>query len=222
MSVERAVRSTGCCLLCDPTHRVDTGSHRRFPAPRCGAFDRLTGHRVVDGRRPGVGPGFAKIAGAAPAASRSVFMKPIKSLLVLAIVCAPALAAAQGYYGRGGQAQPVPGGFHNRTGRLTVGGSIGLGGMSSNGDSLDCRGCDIKPFAFEADAHIGGVVNPRVALMLELQVNSQQVQSDFINGDTYLTQGAAMFAGQFWIIPQLWIKGGLGFSQLQVDDDYYT
>jgi hypothetical protein len=147
-------------------------------------------------------------------------MKPIKSLLILAIMCAPALASAQRYY-RGGD--PVSGGFHNRAGRLTFGGSIGLGGMSDNGSAITaCNNCDINPLTLEGDLHIGGMLTPRFGLMLELQGNLQTVHSDFRNGDTTLSQAAEMVAAQVWLIPVLWLKGGVGFSQLQEDNAFFT
>jgi len=149
-------------------------------------------------------------------------MKPIKSLLVLAMVCIPALASAQGYYGNG-RPGTVEGGFHNRVGRLTFGGSIGLGGMSDNGSAItSCDNCDYNPLAGEVDFHIGGVLTPRFALMFEGQANLQTIHSSFRDGDTVISQTAAMVAGQFWILPILWIKGGVGFSHLQVDNDYVT
>lgn len=149
-------------------------------------------------------------------------MKPIKSLLILAILCAPALAMAQGYYGGGRGARPSgPGGFHDRTGRLTYGAALGLGGMHDGGSTITSCNCDFNPIAFEGDLHIGGVLNPRLALMLELQLNSQFVDHS-IDGDVFLTQGAAMFAAQFWVLPMLWVKGGIGFASLQVNDDYFT
>lgn len=155
-------------------------------------------------------------------------MKPIKSLLVLAIlVFAPAVASAQ-YYGGGGgyyqqqQQSRIPGGFHDRTGRLAWGGSIGLGGMHDDGSGItNCDNCANAP-ALELDGHIGGMVSPRFALLFEGQLNARTIHSDFYNGDTVLTQTAAMVAGQFWVTPQLWIKGGLGLAGLQVDDTYAT
>jgi hypothetical protein len=150
-------------------------------------------------------------------------MNPIKSLLVLAILCAPALASAQGYYGRGRERSPVPGGFHDRTGRLTYGGSVGLGGMHDDGSAITtCQNCDFNPLTLEGDFHLGGMLGPRFGLMLELQGNVQTVHSDFVNGDSTLSQGAAMLAGQFWLLPQLWIKGGLGFARLTIDDRFVT
>src|SRR5262249_18905164 len=150
-------------------------------------------------------------------------MKPIKSLLVLAIVCAPALAAAQGYYGGYGRPRStVPGGFHDRTGRLTWGFAVGIGAMHDGGSAItSCTNCDFKPLAFEADAHLGGMLSPRFALIFEFQVNGQTVLADDGTGDTILTQGAAMVAAQFWLLPQLWIKGGLGLANLQVDDAFF-
>ena len=152
-------------------------------------------------------------------------MKPIKSLLVLAIVCAPLAASAQGYGPGYGRRHPGPtaNGFHDRTGHLTFGGSVGLGFMHDGGSAItSCANCDVNPLAFEGDLHIGGVLSPRFALMFELQGNLQTIHSDRVDGDTVLSQGAAMIAGQFWVLPQLWIKGGLGFAHLQVDDTFVT
>jgi hypothetical protein len=66
------------------------------------------------------------------------------------------------------------------------------------------------------------MLSPRFALLFEAQVNSQLVDNNSVNGDAFLSQGAAMIAGQFWLIPQLWIKGGIGFANLQVDDAFFT
>jgi hypothetical protein len=157
-------------------------------------------------------------------------MKPIKSLLVLAVMFAPGLAAAQGgYYGGsgpgyyGGQPAPstqLPGGFHNRQGRLAWGFSIGLGGMHDAGSNVtSCTNCNYNPIAFEVDGHLGGFITPRLALMAEGQVNAQTVQSDFYD-DTVLSHNALMIAAQFWVTPQLWLKGGIGFAQLYADNSY--
>lgn len=148
-------------------------------------------------------------------------MKPIKSILVLAVLLAPAIAGAQGYYGGGGYGAPLPGGFHNRMGRPMWGFSVGLGGMSDDGGDIKCdASCDYSPVAVEVDAHLGGMLSPRFGLMAEFQGNAQTVHSDVINGDTVLTQSALMIAGQFWITPQFWVKGGLGFSHLDTQDDF--
>lgn len=150
-------------------------------------------------------------------------MKPIKSLLVLgALVAGAGTASAQGYYnGPNGSHTP---GFHHRMNRLAYGFSIGLGGMHDGGSGItECdQSCDYNPIAFEVDGHIGGMINERTAVLFEAQLNGQTVHSDFINGDTVLTQSAAMVAVQYWITPQFWIKGGVGFAHLDAQDDYGT
>lgn len=153
-------------------------------------------------------------------------MKPIKTLLVLAAMLAPlslapAVAEAQpgGYY-----AQPptnqLPGGFHNRQGRMMFGGSLGLGGMSDRGGDIECINCDYGTVAGMGSLHLGGFLGPRVALMAEVQANIQTLATDGFD-DTQLVQSALMGAVQYWITPQLWIKGGLGFANIQVEDTYY-
>jgi hypothetical protein len=143
-------------------------------------------------------------------------MKPTKCLLVLAILLAPGLVAAQGYYA--GPGQPVPGGFHNRAGRLAWGFSFGLGYMNDNGNRVTCSGCDAQPITGEADFHIGGMLGPRLALLFELQANVQQVALD-PNNDATLAQTLVMGAVQYWLTPQLWLKGGIGIAHLDLNDN---
>jgi hypothetical protein len=66
------------------------------------------------------------------------------------------------------------------------------------------------------------MLTSRLALLFEAQGNIQTVHSDLRDGDSTLSQGVGLFAVQFWLIPQLWIKGGIGFSHLQVDDTFFT
>jgi hypothetical protein len=154
-------------------------------------------------------------------------MKPIKTLALLAFLLAPGLAAAQGYYGGSGPGYynnppPNPGGFHQRQGRLAWGFSLGLGGMHDAGSNVtSCNNCNYNPMALEFDGHIGGMLSPRFALLGEFQVNAQTVHSDVYDGDTILSQNVLMIAGQYWLTPQLWIKGGIGFAHLQADDAYF-
>lgn len=155
-------------------------------------------------------------------------MKPIKSLLVLASLLVPGAAAAQGYYGGSGPGYgpppptQLPGGFHNRTGRLAWGVGLSLGGMHDRGSEITtCGNCDFNPIAVAGHGHIGGFLTPRFALMAEGQVNAQTVSVDpFYGDDTVLSQSALMIAGQLWVTPQLWIKGGIGFAHLYADNSW--
>jgi hypothetical protein len=155
-------------------------------------------------------------------------MKPISTLLALTLaplatlVAAPTEAAAQpGYYAGPQPNARLPGGFHNRQGRVMWGGSFGLGGMNDDGGDIECENCDYGTLAVGVNAHIGGFVNPRLALMLDLQLNAQQLSQEFfVEDDVYLYQTAAMLAVQYWLTPQLYIKGGLGLAHLEVSDTF--
>jgi len=155
-------------------------------------------------------------------------MKTSASLAALAaVVMVPALASAQpssapppsgGYYSQ--PPQPVSP-YHHRAGTPMIGFGLGLGGMEIGDRDVECSTCDYEPIGVEADFHIGGMLSERFALMLELQANAETVD-DSIYGTTTLTQGVAMIAGQYWVSPRLWIKGGIGAAHLAYEyDDYY-
>jgi hypothetical protein len=153
-------------------------------------------------------------------------MKPNKILVMLAFLLAPGVAAAQGYYGGSGPGQygpppssQLPGGFHNRQGRLMFGVNAGLGAMNDDVGDIDCSNC--SDISGELAGHIGGFIGPRFALMGELQGNAQTLNVDYGGGTETLVQSALMIAGQYWLTPQLWIKGGIGFANLRVDWSAY-
>lgn len=153
-------------------------------------------------------------------------MKPIKSVLLLAAALVPlslasdAQAQPGGYYSQPASTQ-LPGGFHNREGRLIFGFSLGLGHMSdSEGNIGGDSTVGYSTLSGEGSAHIGGFIGPRLALMAEVQANVVTLTSD-VYSDTNLVQGALMGAAQYWITPQLWVKGGIGFANLEVDNSDY-
>lgn len=155
-------------------------------------------------------------------------MKRTHLVAFAAVLLAPAVAAAQPGYGAppppgGYYSQPtsVAGGFHDRAGRMALGFSLGLGGMQVGDDDVTCVNCDYDPIAGEFDFHIGGMLSPRFALLFEVQGNAQTVEENFY-GATSLVQATAMVAGQYWLTPQLWVKGGIGGASLSYsyDDGY--
>ncbi|MBA3394611.1 MAG: hypothetical protein H0T89_18340 [Deltaproteobacteria bacterium] len=154
-------------------------------------------------------------------------MQPIKSLLVIAatlapLSLAPAVADAQpgGYYSQPQPSTVLPGGFHNRQGRLMFGFSLGLGTMKDSQGKIGCdASCNYSTLSGMASGHIGGFIGPRLALMAELQGNIVTLATDGYD-DINLVQSALMGAVQYWVTPQLWLKGGIGFANLSVDDTY--
>jgi hypothetical protein len=155
------------------------------------------------------------------------------SLIVLAAaLLAPAIASAQPSRGYGSPPPPPGGGYYAnpttnaegyqlRGGQPMFGFSIGLGGMSVDGQDVECNDCGYSPIGIEFDGHIGGMLSDRFGLMLELQANAETIEDNAYQTSS-LVQGTAMIAGQYWVTPRLWLKGGIGLSHLSVDsEDYY-
>jgi hypothetical protein len=152
-----------------------------------------------------------------PALLASAFLFSTVSLVMVQ----PASAQPRrGYYA---PAPPPPAvtedGFFYRRG-LTLGVGLGIGGMDSDTGAIDCYNCTYSPVAGAGDFHIGGMISPRLALLFELWITAKPL--DEYGADT-LSQTMAMVGVQYWLSPQLWIKGGLGFSYLSLsyDDGYY-
>jgi hypothetical protein len=88
-----------------------------------------------------------------------------------------------------------------------IGFSLGGGEMIAT----DCEGCDsLAGLGF--DFSIGGFINPRLAIMYDAFAVLHP------EDDVVLTNGTNTAAVQYWVTPQLWIKGGIGFSQIRLSD----
>lgn len=85
----------------------------------------------------------------------------------------------------------------------TFGLSIGAGTLDGEGDSLE-------GIAF--DMHVGFMAGPQFAILLEGYGVSH------IEENNGLTQSMGLIAGQYWINPQLWVKGGLGTGRLSLQN----
>lgn len=128
--------------------------------------------------------------------------------------------APQGFYSQ--NPYMLPGGFWDRRG-LSLGVGVGLGGMKSDdGGPIACVNCDYNPASVGLDFHIGGMIDPRVALLFEYWGTFQTTEVGAY-GTEVLGQNLSMAALQYWVTPQLWIKGGLGVAILtQTFDDGYV
>ena len=159
-------------------------------------------------------------------------MKSASLAVLAAALLVPAVASAQPAYSQPppgyappppGYAPPpgpppAPGGFHDRTGRLNLGFSLGLGQMQVDDADVGCSGCDGDPVAFNGDAHLGWMLSPRLSLLAEVQAAGQTIADDGFATDT-LVQSTATVGAQYWLTPQLWIKAGIGAAALQVQRD---
>ena len=138
-------------------------------------------------------------------------MKSAKPLaLAFGITLATLLANAprvQAQYGY--PPPPPPRGMYR--GGLTFGGSVGAGSISSQNCGPYCGGAGM------IEGHIGGMLNPRLALMGDFWGGFHPWDDGLGTGTTY--HGLYTLAAQYWATPILWFKGGLGFSQLQYGYD---
>jgi hypothetical protein len=94
---------------------------------------------------------------------------------------------------------------------LTLGFGVGLGAMDSDSNLTKCVNCDFDPIALAFDFHLGGMINPRMAILGEVFWHAQTIDADGFN---WLNQTMVMGALQFWLTPQFWLKGGVGFASL--------
>jgi hypothetical protein len=113
-------------------------------------------------------------------------------------------SSAQAQYGYPPPPPPPQRGMYR--GGLTLGGSAGVGAISSQNCGPYCGGAGM------IEGHIGGMLNPRLALMGDFWLGVHPWDDGYGTGTTY--HGIYTFAVQFWATPILWIKGGVGFANL--------
>jgi hypothetical protein len=133
-------------------------------------------------------------------------------VVLLTVLGSVSIAEAQGYpppYYPPPPPPPPPRGVF-RAG-LVFGFAGGVGGIHVNncGDACGVAGV--------LEGHIGGMINPRMALMLEIWGADHPWSaggSSFETINTFFT-GAA----QYWVNDIVWIKGGIGVAELREDID---
>ena len=95
-------------------------------------------------------------------------------------------------------------------------------GTASNYPSTAVTTAFLNTAAGSLDLYPGSVAYTASATMVAMrQVNGQTVSSDASGDTTTLVQSTLMIAAQYWITPQLWIKGGIGFANLRLERSYY-
>jgi len=82
---------------------------------------------------------------------------------------------------------------------LTFGGALGAGSLRA-----DCDDCRSSFEAFGASGHIGLLITPRIAVLLDLWIMAH------VEGFLTVYQNINTVAGQFWITPRLYLKAGVG------------
>ncbi len=88
--------------------------------------------------------------------------------------------------------------------------------MGGDNGPIRCDGCDYEPASIGLDLHIGAMLSPRLAILGEYAVTAQQLDGF---GNTTLNQHMVLAAAKLWLLPSLWIKGGLGVAILDLTFD---
>jgi hypothetical protein len=137
-------------------------------------------------------------------------------VVLLTVLGSVSIAEAQGYpppYYPPPPPPPPPHGMYR--GGLVYGFSAGVGAVHSSncGDACGVAGL--------LEGHLGGMINPRTALMLEIWGADHPWSS---GGSSFETINSFFTgAAQYWVNDILWIKGGLGVAELrETFSDYYS
>lgn len=97
--------------------------------------------------------------------------------------------------------------------------SFGVGGMGTQTGAINCIDCDGDPLAGGMNGHVGYLITPRLALMVEFSGSAKQLDAV---GANMFTQSMGLISAQYWLRPRLWIRAGLGaaFASLTFDDGW--
>jgi hypothetical protein len=118
-------------------------------------------------------------------------------------------AAPSGYGGYPPPPPPPPAQGVYREG-LMLGGGLGLGNISADN-------CGLCGSGLAWELHIGAMLNPRLAVMADIWGIAHPYTDA---GGNSGTMSNSMFTGavQYWLVPQLWIKGGVGGGHIDLSD----
>jgi hypothetical protein len=141
----------------------------------------------------------------------------MRAALILLVLAVPASARAD--EGDGLLAATAESGGP-RTGWM-YGANIGRGRLD-----ISCPGCgSMSPLndALSIGGHVGKMVSPRLAVMLDVWVVRYHDRNNYWFGDSQdhlIEQRVATGAAQLWVSRRWWLRAGLGAGHHQSDADY--
>ncbi|HET6610497.1 MAG TPA: outer membrane beta-barrel protein [Kofleriaceae bacterium] len=126
-------------------------------------------------------------------------------------LCVAAMAALALALPRTASAQPNDFARRDQVNRdgFIIGFSVGGGHLSA-----DCEGCGDSLGAFAADLHLGGMINPRLAITGDVWVLGHSEEIEGLDGDLIVTQAIVTANARYWIAPIFWAQAGIGAAQL--------
>jgi hypothetical protein len=94
---------------------------------------------------------------------------------------------------------------------LILGGGLGAGNISASA----CGACG---GGLAGELHIGGMITQQLAIVVDFW-GVEHSYDDGAGGST-LTNSMITVDAQYWLLDQLWIKGGLGGARITVSDQF--
>jgi hypothetical protein len=89
-------------------------------------------------------------------------------------------------------------------------------GFAVGGGDISASNCPACGGGFAGEFHIGGMLNPRLALMADFWGIAHSYD-DGAGGAT-LTNSMVTAAIQYWVADQVWLKGGIGGARITLSD----
>jgi hypothetical protein len=102
--------------------------------------------------------------------------------------------------------------FHERSGFL-IGLGLGAGNLQFTAEPSENEETFGSVFM---EAHFGGFVNPRLALILELWGSTHALDPDIYQYEASVNQTNVHAGAQYWFTPRMWLKAAFGTSRLEV------
>jgi len=99
---------------------------------------------------------------------------------------------------------------------LTLGVNLGFGDMEAEVSPIRCLDCDYNTGAVAFDFYLGAMVNPRLAVLLELSVGIKPLDSQAVWS---VSQTLVTGALKYWVTPRFWLQGGIGMAHLGLSSD---
>jgi hypothetical protein len=92
-----------------------------------------------------------------------------------------------------------------------------FGGFGLHAGNLSCDGQNCNEFrkAGGADGHAGWGFNDKVGIVFDLYVLTSK------EDNLSITQGMATVGARYWVVPIIWLQGGIGAAQASYKYDFF-
>lgn len=103
----------------------------------------------------------------------------------------------------------------------SVGRSGPFFGIGINAGEISCEddGCDDFPEAVGVELHLGQMLGDNVALVLDGWIMAHKSDEVLLGGTLTVKNSIITMGPQWWLMPRLWIRGGVGLARASYEYD---